>query len=168
MLRAGLLAVFLIGGPIATVYVGHAVYVSGLRTERAQAADWHRVPALVLQVTPIVTAWRHPDGPPAMLSVRWTTPGGSSRAGEITGSGQATAGGIVTVWIGETGRLTGRPLSRADVVDHVMGAAVATPAALALLLCFVGWLASLVLDRHRLVGWEADWSVVEPQWTRRR
>jgi hypothetical protein len=167
-LRAGLLAVFLIGGPIATTYVGHAVYISGLQTGRAQAADWHRVPALVIQVTPVATAWRHPTSAPATFSVRWTTPDGSPRTGKITGGGEAVVGSIVTVWIDEKGRLTGRPLSRADVADHMIGVAVATTAALALLLCVVGWVVSLVLDRYRLAGWEADWSAVEPQWTRRR
>jgi len=168
MLRAGLLAVFLIGGPVAAVSVGHGVFVSGLRTGRAQAAAWHRVPALVLQATPVATGWQRSGPLPATFSVRWATPDGSPRTGEITGAGQAVAGSIVTVWIDETGRLTHPPLSRADVAGHVIGVAVATPAALALLLWAVGWVVSLVSDRRRLAGWEADWSMVEPQWTGRR
>jgi hypothetical protein len=170
MLRAGLLAVFVLGGPIATVYVGHGVYAAGLRTGRAQAAAWQRVPALVLHVKLVATAWRHPPGPggPATLSVRWTAPDGSARTGKIGSGVDARVGGMVTVWIDASGRLAHARLTHADVVDHVIGAAVATPVVLAVLLCVVGWAASRVLDRHRLARWEADWLAVEPQWTRRR
>jgi hypothetical protein len=168
ILRAVLLAVFVIGGPVATAYVCHGVYVAGLRTGRAQAATWHRVPALVLHSTLVRTAWRHPAQPPALLSVRWATRDGSPRTGEIPSGRDTALGGIVTVWIDASGRLTHSPVTRADVVDHVIGAAVVTPVVLALLLCVAGRAASLALDRHRLACWEADWLVVEPQWTRRR
>jgi len=168
MLRAGLLAVFLIGGPVAAFSAGHAIYSAGLRTARAQAADWHHVPAAVLRVTDSATGWQRSGSLFAALSVRWTTPDGLSRTGEITAAGHPVVGSAVMVWIDETGRLTRPPLSRADVVEHVIGVAVAAPAALALLLGMVGWVTSRVLDRRRLADWEADWSVVEPQWTGRR
>ena len=74
----------------------------------------------------------------------------------------------MTVWIDKAGRLTVPPISRADIVYHVIGAAAVTAAALILLLSAVSWAASLVLDRYRLARWEADWLAVEPQWTKRR
>ena len=55
--RAGLLVVFLAGAPIAALYASHGIYVSGLRTGQAQAAAWHRVPAVVLRAIPIATGW---------------------------------------------------------------------------------------------------------------
>jgi len=78
------------------------------------------------------------------------------------------AGSIVTVWIDASGRPAHAPLTHADVVARVIGAAITTPVVLALLLCSVGWAASRVLDRHRLALWEADWLAVEPRWTKRR
>jgi len=170
LLRAVLLALFVLGGPIATAYVGHAVYASGLRTGRVQAAAWHRAPALVLDARPIITVWRHPAGigRHATLSVRWTTPQGPSRTGEITGRAGAVPGSFVTVWIDKAGRLTHPPQSRANVADHVIAAMALTASALTLLLCAVCRVASLVLDRYRLARWEADWLAVEPQWTKRR
>jgi hypothetical protein len=168
-LRAALLAVFVIGAPIATVVVSHGVYVAGLRAERAQAATWHRVPAVVLHTMSLkAAAWRHPVQPAAVLLVRWTAPGGQFRTGEIMDGKSLAAGSTVTIWVGAQGRLSLPPLTHADVVAHVIGAAVLTPALLALVLCTVGGGASLVLDRRRLARWEADWLVVEPQWTRRR
>ena len=50
ILRAVLLAVFVIGAPLASTYVSHQVYLAGLRTARAQTAALHRLPAVVLHV----------------------------------------------------------------------------------------------------------------------
>jgi hypothetical protein len=95
ILRAVLLAAFVLGGPVAAVDVCHGVDVAGLRAGRAQAAAWHRVPAVVLHVTPIAAAWRHPlgTGGPARLSVQWAAPDGSLRTGEIRSGLDADAGG---------------------------------------------------------------------------
>jgi hypothetical protein len=168
IMRAVLLAVFVIGGPLAATYASHQVYLAGLRTARAQAAALQRVPAVVSHSTLLAVAWRHPAVTgPAVLSVRWAAPGGLERTGRITSANHA-AGTTVTVWIDASGRLAHPPLTRTDIADHAIGAAAATPAALALLLWLVGRGVSLALDRYRLARWEADWLTVEPQWTRRR
>ena len=169
LLRAVLLAMLVIGGPIATAYVGHAAYTSAARAARAQAVAWHRVPALILRVGPVATLWQRPDTTgPATLSVRWTTPQGASRTGEIPGRADAAPGSVVTVWVDKAGQLTVRPLSRIDVWERVLEAMAVTAAALILLLSALSWAASLVLDRHRRARWEAEWLAVEPQWTGRR
>jgi len=71
ILRACLLAAFVLGCPAATGDACHGVYAAGLREGRAEAAAGHRVPAVVLHATFIATAWRHPATPggPARLSV---------------------------------------------------------------------------------------------------
>jgi hypothetical protein len=164
---AGLVVVFLVGAPVVTTVVCHGVYVAGFRAGRTQAPAWHRVSAQVLHVTPMSTAWRHPVQP-ALLSLRWARPDGSSQTGEVARAGDVVAGGTVTVWTDQQGRLAHPPLPRAQVADQAIRAAVATPVALALLLVAVGGVVSLILDKRRLAGWEADWAVVEPQWTGRR
>jgi hypothetical protein len=168
ILRAALLAAFLIAGPLAASAVSHHVFAAGMQTSRAQAAARQRIPAVVVHVTLLATAWRHPAlSGPASLSVRWAAPGGAVRTGLITSASHA-AGSTVTVWIDRSGQLAHPPLTRTDIVDHAIGAAVATLLALALLLCLASRAASLALDRHRLARWEADWLAVEPQWTNRR
>ncbi len=167
IVRAGLVAAFLIGAPIATTLVSREIYLSGLQSAHAQAAGWHRVSALILRVTPTATAWRRPIQEPALFSLRWTAPDGSSRTGEIMGARGPAAGSIMAVWTDEKGRLAHPPLTRTQVADHATGAAVATPVALALLLAALSRIVSLFLDRRRLARWEMDWSAVEPQWTGR-
>jgi len=78
IVRAVPLAVFVLGAPVATAYVGRGVSAAGLRAGPAQAAACHRAPAAVLHAAQIATVWRHAPvaGGPAMLSVQWTTPEG--------------------------------------------------------------------------------------------
>jgi hypothetical protein len=166
--RAALLVVFLVGAPTTAVWIGYAVYTSGLQGGRAQAAAWHRVPAVVLHKAAVVTAWYRTVPPPEQVSLRWTTPAGSSRTGEMTVFEKVRPGSTISVWIDSRGWLTHPPWSRAQIIGRTAGAAVAAPAALALLLAIVGSVTSLVLDKRRLARWEADWSAVEPQWTGRQ
>jgi hypothetical protein len=165
--RAGLLAVFLAGAPAAAWYVSHGIYVSGLRAAQVQAAAWHQVPAVVLRVTPVAAGWSRPRPSPVVLSLRWALPGGGPRTGEITSAGKTAAGSSLAVWIDAKGRLAHPPPSRAEVTRQAIRAAAATAVALALLLAGVSGVLSLLLDKHRLARWEADWAAVEPQWTHR-
>jgi hypothetical protein len=165
--RAGLLAVFLVGAPAAALYVSHGIYASGLRAEQAQATARHRVPAIVLRATPIAAGWLRPRPSPVLLSIRWALPGGPSRTGEISSAQNAVAGSVLAVWIDAKGRLTHPPLSHSVVTAQVIGAVLATPVVLALLLAAVGVVTSWLLDKYRLARWEADWSAVEPQWSNR-
>jgi hypothetical protein len=169
ILRAVLVAIFLIGGPITAVNVSHQVEIAGLRAARAQAADWRRVPAVVVHEQLFAAAWRHPQTRRlAELSVRWMTPRGSSATGQILAGSPVAAGSTVPVWLDPSGRLTRPPLTRIEITDRQIGAAIATIAVLALLLRVAGKAIALALDRHRRARWEAGWLAVEPQWTNRR
>jgi hypothetical protein len=165
---AGLVTVFLIGAPLASIYASHEIYIYALWARRAQAMTWHRVPALVLHAKPLVTALETTDRPPTLLVLRWVKSDGSPQTGEVTRAGNAVAGSNVIVWTDKKGRLAHPPLSRAEVADRAICAAVAAPMALGLLLAAVGGVVSFVLDRHRLAHWSAEWEVVGPQWTGRR
>jgi len=45
---AGLLAVFLLGAPLAGLAAAHWSYAAGLRVEHAQEFAWHQIPAVLL------------------------------------------------------------------------------------------------------------------------
>lgn len=168
IVRAGLVAVFLVSAPLVITGVAHETYVSGLRAAQEQAAAWHPVPARVLRGTPLVAAWVSPARPPWRLSVRWARPNGSSQIGQVTRAGEAKTGSTVTVWTDRQGRLAHHPVSRGQAADQAFRAAIITSIALALLLATAGRAISLILDRRRLASWETDWAAVEPQWTHRR
>jgi hypothetical protein len=53
------------------------------------------------------------------------------------------------------------------VVSQGITAAVLTLAALASTVLVISHVIRLLLDRLRMAGWEADWSIVEPRWTGR-
>ena len=77
LLRVVLLALLVIGGPIASTYAGQTAYASAARTARAQAMAWHQVSALIVRVKPVATLWQRPGVTgPVTFSVRWTTPQG--------------------------------------------------------------------------------------------
>jgi hypothetical protein len=159
-----LLLGFLAGGPAAAAYTGHRIYVSGMRTGRVQAAAWRRVPAVVVKVGPIA-GWSRSASPVSIL-VRWLGPDRSWRTGEIEDAKAAVTGGTVIVWVDAKGQLTHPPLTHIEVIAQVARTAAAVTAGLGLLLIAVGWVVSILLDRHRLAGWQADWSATEPRWTR--
>lgn len=169
IVRAMLAILFLVGGPGAAVTVSHEVESTGLQAGRAQAAAWHIVPAVVLRERLLTAAWRQPGtARPVVLSVRWMTPRGWSQTERILVGRPAVRGSKVPVWLNASGRPTQPPLTRSQISDRAVGAAVATLAALAILLWVTSKIALRTFDRYRLARWEADWLLVEPRWTKRQ
>lgn len=147
-IRIGLLAAFLAGGPLAAIGAGNWMYHAGMTEARAQAADRHSARAVLLE----------PAGPPATTAApggvdqaqalaQWQGPGPAPRTGEVLATLGSPAGSAVTVWLDASGKLT-------------------TVLALSLLTALR--LAQRLADRRRLAAWDAAWSRVGPQWTRRR
>jgi hypothetical protein len=68
---------------------------------------------------------------------------------------------------GPSERSTDPPLRRSQLVGQGITAAVLTVAALASAVLVISQVIRLLLDRLRMAGWEADWSIVEPRWTGR-
>lgn len=160
-----LLAVFLAGAPVLSVSAGHLAYRtfgSELREQRA----WHEVTAVLLQAAPVdpgsldvVDSWTR---------ARWTPPAGHAREGTIQVPAGTPAGSRVRIWVDGSGRWAGLPLTGHIVAMRVAVAVVTATILLATALAGVASFARWWLGRRRLAAWEADWLVVEPQWTRRR
>ena len=165
--RAGLLVAFLVSAPLAALFFGRGTDLSALRTQQAQLAARHLVPAQILRVKAIRQAFRKVTSPSALLTVRWTSPDGTVHSGKITGPANAVTGNVIRVWTDSHSRLAHRPVSHADIMSRVIRTAIAAPLAIALLLILLSRAIALALDRHRLARWGTDWSAVEPQWTGR-
>jgi len=81
-IRVGLLAVFLIAGPMAALGAGHWAYHTGITAVRVPAAPGHRVQPIALQQAPTITDLPR-VGQGGRVGARWEGAGSSARTGEV-------------------------------------------------------------------------------------
>ena len=168
-IRVGLLAAFLAGGPLAAIGAGHWMYHAGMTEARAQAADRHSARAVLLApARPAVTTAASGGDDQARALAQWQGPGPAPHTGEVLATSGSPAGSTVTVWLDASGKLTRPPLQPGQVTDRTIAVAALAPAVLALSLVTALRLAQRLADRRRLAAWDAAWSTVGAQWTRRK
>jgi hypothetical protein len=166
--RLGLVVVFLVASPLAAIGLGHLTNDASIRAARAQAASEHWIPAVVLQ-----RVSRNPNDPLAgttqlaWTKARWTAPNGTQHQGEVPAEVGSRAGRQVHIWVDEAGDLVYGPIGQGQIASRVIAVVALTPAVLAVVLLGVAWLTGRLLDRRRMVRWAAEWSAVEPLWTKR-
>ena len=165
-LVALLLAVFIIGAPLLTVAIVGWVGRAGTAEQRVERS-WRPVSAVLLQAAPappstsegISYSW---------VRARWITPHGSRRTGQIPVSTAMAAGRAVRLWVDAAGSpTTDPPLTHRAIRGRESIAAVIAPFGLGIVLACLAWAGRWELDRRRFADWEAAWSVVGPQWTKR-
>lgn len=159
----GVIAAFLAGGPLIALAASDWVYHAGLRSAKAQEATWHEVTAVLLSSAP---AAGH-EGYAATVPASWPGPDGKQLTGDISVPAGSKAGSSVKVWVDGAGRITSPPLRSSQVRRAALLSAIAAPACLGLALLGLWGVAHQVIERRRLAGWDADWRVTGPQWTRR-
>ena len=81
-IRVGLLAVFLIAGPMAALGAGHWAHHAGITTARVPAAPAHRAKPAALQQAPAITDLPR-VGPGGRAGTRGEGTGPSARTGEV-------------------------------------------------------------------------------------
>jgi hypothetical protein len=157
-IRAGLLAVFLIAGPMAALAAGQwTAHAASAGT----SAHSHAVHAVLLQPA---TAVR---GGQVWVRARWESAGGSARTGEVPAPAGAAAGTAVTVWLNASGRVTGPPQRGGSAFAAVLTAMI-TLAVMAFAMLVVLRLMQHFLNWRRLAAWEASWRAIGPRWTDHR
>jgi hypothetical protein len=167
-IMAALLALFLAGVPLAWLGVGRWVHQTGLREQRAQRA-WHEIPGVVLRGTPSLSRqmFRMPMNTTAQVLTAWAGPGGRRRIGEVVVAVGTATGARVQVWVDRSGRVTGPPLAPSQLAKRVLGAEVLAVVSLAALMLSLAGLSRMQLNQRRLAGWESQWALIGPRWTRR-
>jgi hypothetical protein len=166
--RFGLVAVFLIASPLAAFGLGHLTNDASIRAARAEAANEHYVPAVLLhRVSHNSEDPLYSTSELAWARARWTAPDGQRRVGEVPATVGSRAGRQVHIWVNDIGQLVYPPIGQGQIASRVIAVVALTPAILAIMLLGVGWLMRRLLDRRRMASWATEWSAVEPLWTRR-
>ena len=160
---AGLAVAFLAGAPLTAAIAGHLSESIGSRTAHAQQAARHQVRAVLLATAPTSGY----SGYQPEVRASWTAPDGDRRTGAVTALPGQRAGSTVLVWADAAGRLTGPPLTLAQVRDQAVMVAAVAVMVLGLVLWCAGELAHYLLGRRRLAAWDAEWRAIGPQWTTR-
>ncbi|MDP9869811.1 MULTISPECIES: Rv1733c family protein [Streptosporangium] len=139
---------------------GRQVYASGLRAELTGPGHRQTVAAEVVDAAH-GAGWR-------TRTVRWTTPQGGTRTGQVVLSPSTPAGSHTQIWLDGSGRITAPPQRHVKTITDsaVAAIAVAGGGGAVLLLCLAG--ARGLLNRHRDAEWERAWVLADQRWRRPR
>lgn len=166
--RLGLVLAFLIASPLAAIGLGHLTNDASVRAAQIEAANEQQVVAVLLH-----RATRNSDDTLysasnlAWTQARWTAPDGRQRTGQVPALEGTRAGSTVRIWVNNIGQLTYPPIGQGQIASRVIAVVALTPAVVAIILLGVGWVIRRLVDRRRLASWAAEWSAVEPLWTKR-
>lgn len=167
-LTAILFVVLLLGVPAAALATGRLVYRSDMETARTQSAQRHQITArLTADADPGAVQGVADGTAKVAVPVRWTDEDGRSRTATTSVTPGTPAGTTVRLWVDREGTVTTAPMSPSNVVASAWVAAVMTAC-----VAVAGGVAARaalvqVLDRRRYAQWEAEWDLLEPQWSGR-
>lgn len=159
--KAALLAIFLIGTPVACTVTGIWTYHTVMAEQRVEQS-WHQVSAVVLESAPSQDNYY---GGIAWTWAGWTA-AGHQHKGTIPVNAGTKAGTHVPIWVNGSGQWSGLPLSHEAALLEVVDFVILTPIGLALVLLLLAAAGRYLLIRRRMAAWAADWASVGPQWTR--
>jgi hypothetical protein len=167
-IRLLLVVLFLVVSPLAALGLGRLTADVAAHAARVQAATEHRVTAVLLTGGSRAAgdSLYGPDQP-IQVRARWTAPDGRARSGEVLAPAGSRAGQRWPVWVDQAGRPVYPPIGPGEIASRVVAVVALTPALLGLLLLLILTVTRQVLDRRRMADWAAEWSTVEPQWTKR-
>ncbi|MEU6236537.1 hypothetical protein [Kitasatospora sp. NPDC047058] len=159
-----LLALVVVGLPVASAAAGIQAYRAQLHAGQAQSATRHAVTA---QLTSDVGGTSPPDGSKVPATAAWTASDGTLRTTTVRVWPGEEAGTSVRLWVDSRDRVVPAPVTHSRAVAGGWTAATAAAAAGSVLGMAV-WRGTVrLLDRHRYAQWDAEWSQVEPYWSKR-
>jgi hypothetical protein len=165
-LIAALIVFFLLGAPLVALAAFQARWHGAAVAARQEKADWRQVPAVLLRGVPPLPSNVYGPIQLTPIPARWKAPDGTAQSGTVMADFGTRAGGTVTIWTSQSGRQTGPPLTRSQIVGQAMVAAALTVTAQALLLIVSALIIRQILNRRRMAAWDAEWTTTGPRWSR--
>lgn len=162
-LLSGAIAAAIAVAPFAVPAAASASHAAAVRVQAAELASRHQVSAVLLQRA-ADGGKDYPPGYQVLAQIGWRAPDGARLTGQVMVQAGAPKGSPVRVWTDSAGHLADPPLTGSQVARQAGLAGAAAGCALALLVLVECVIVRLVLDRRRMAGWDADWSVTEPTW----
>ena len=161
-LRRVLMAVLIVGLPVAGLVVGRTTYESSIRTAQTQSAERQQVGARVVSIAENVG-----QAAKERAQVRWTDDSGAVRTSSALLKPGMTEGATVRVWVDRDGTVTAAPLTKRQALGNgwFAGGFTVVGVTAGVFLTRAG--ARLLLDRGRYARWDAEWELVEPTWAGR-
>lgn len=166
-IRVVLAVAFLACAPALGISLSHWTGVAMTSRAHTETANRYLVPATLLSPARQTGHYPGTGTDYSWARARWTGHDGTHRVGEVQARAGAGKGSQVRIWTGHDGRLVPPPLAHAQIVSRMVTVGLLAPLMLGLLLLALAGVVHRALDRRRMAAWEADWSLVEPQWTRR-
>ncbi|MFJ8914002.1 hypothetical protein [Amycolatopsis sp. NPDC102389] len=148
----------LLGVPLAAA-AGSEAYATMMARSAVETASRHSTTAFLLEDAP--SARVGVDGTPsaetARVPARWALPDGGFREAPVISDLGASAGEAVTVWLDESGAVTGPPVLPLDATSTGIGVGVGVWLGAVTLLAAGYLTARHLLDRARSAAWDREW-----------
>jgi hypothetical protein len=153
-----------IAGLWPTVALGRQTYANGIQAELTDPAHQQAVVAEVVDKPH--APWR--DAGNWTRTVRWTTPEGSLRTGQVILPTGTPVGSQIKIWIDGAGRPAGSPQSHQKTIVVTASTVIVAVvwAVMILSLCLAG--VRVLLNRRRDAEWEREWMLADQRWRRPR
>jgi hypothetical protein len=158
---------FLAGAPLAALAAGGWAHAAAQRAEFGQQAARREVSATLLP-GPASRATNDSGMVTWADAARWVAPDGRTATVDLPVAVE-THGlpATMPVWSTLNGQLVPPPLHGAEVTWLTALAAALGVIAATVILFLSGLTARLLLSRHRLAAWDADWRMTSPTWSTR-
>jgi hypothetical protein len=159
-----LIGVLVIAGPVLAVSVARVADAAALRQQHAEKG-WYPTTATLEQGADESMS-DGSDWDIAWVKARWTLLDGRVEKGLVPAALDARAGQQLTIWLTPAGHLTHPRLSETDIRDQVTFAVLLTVTGWAVALALGALAVRVLANRRRMAGWQREWDVSGPLWSR--
>ncbi|MGW7446605.1 Rv1733c family protein [Kitasatospora sp. NPDC054795] len=159
-----LLAVMVVGLPAAAAAAGLLTHRAQLQVRQVQSLARHTITA---HLTARAPAPSNNDYSQVLATAAWTASDGTTHTATVRVRPGEQAGTPVPLWVDHQDAVTSAPITRSQAAAAAWTSAAMTATTVSLL-CLATWKGSVrVLDHRRYAQWDAEWSQVEPRWSKR-